>query len=628
MMDRRSDADLVAEVLGGNRDAFAPLIGKYQDYAYGTAVGMLADFDLARDIVQEAFLCAYRDLAKLRDTARFGGRLQGIVKNMARRALRELAQVRALAEDLARNSDLADPGPGPAEAMQEAEDRAMVRRALDRVGERNREALSLFYVNGLSYENIAGYLGVTETTVRGRLERGRAELREEFRMVTNAFNQERLPEDFAAGIRGLLDTVAAERERHDQIVQQLADLGPAAVESLCEALGDPRTLARKAAAEALCRIGDERALRPLLRLLYAPSDRARHHIDIVYTGTFLNIPGARAALLQMLRDGPVEYRGLIINALARGSGDEEMYDCILDTFQNPELPHFVRNAALEALCRLRPARAAEFVQQALTDDVFRRHSGSAWYIACREGIRLPIEACLRGFDRMVAPASRLMAGHLVLRHGEEGRSVLRRLRSAGSSDERATAALALAHEAAPEAFGVLANELLHGYQSRKWCRMIGRVLARSYTDRLLRWVDETDYNEAEHPHVAWTAAKVRLTTGRGTAGDVLLCGAPEQKKAAVKRIAREEGRACLPALRYCLREATPQKVASQAFREIRRMKDAALPTVLSMLESAHWGERKAAVGLLRQWGVLTEEQRARALADQHVAVRHAAEGHR
>ena len=39
----------------------------------GVAIGLLSDFDLARDVVQEAFLCAFRDLRQLREPARFGG---------------------------------------------------------------------------------------------------------------------------------------------------------------------------------------------------------------------------------------------------------------------------------------------------------------------------------------------------------------------------------------------------------------------------------------------------------------------------------------------------------------------------------------------------------------------------
>jgi len=57
-MDEQTDADMVADVLAGQRDAFASLVRKYQDHAYGTAIGILSDFELARYVVQEAFLAA------------------------------------------------------------------------------------------------------------------------------------------------------------------------------------------------------------------------------------------------------------------------------------------------------------------------------------------------------------------------------------------------------------------------------------------------------------------------------------------------------------------------------------------------------------------------------------------
>ena len=54
--------------------------------------------------------------------------------------------------------------------------------------------------------------------------------------------------------------------------------------------------------------------------------------------------------------------------------------------------------------------------------------------------------------------------------------------------------------------------------------------------------------------------------------------------------------------------------------------DIALPIARDMLASAHWPERKAAVGLLKRWGTLTPEDLAAARNDPHVAVRHAAVG--
>jgi hypothetical protein len=436
------------------------------------------------------------------------------------------------------------------------------------------------------------------------------------------------PEGFQEEIRELLDLAVTRKERRDDVISRLTALGPAGVASLCEALGDTRVEIRKAAAEALCRIGDARALGPLLELLCGRSDWASQHLDILCNGEFFGIPGAREGLLRTLRDDPPAHADLLIYGVREGSAIEGTRDSFLAAFRNSALPHSARNAALEALCSHEPTMSTGLVLEALADDTFRRHSGSAWWIAVREGLRLPIQVCLRGFDRSVPASSRRLAGTLVLRHGEDGKGVLRELMSSGSADERATAALVLVSEGGPDVFGVLADELLRGHREGKWTRMMGRALAWKFTEQLLEWGDRLSRGDAQQPGIAWALAKGRLAASRATTDDILLCGAPEQRRSAVRDLVRRKGAASLPVLRHCLREGRPQKVASLAFREIRRMKQAAGPAALEMLESDHWGERKAAVGLLRQWGLLTDEQRAAATQDQHIAVRHAAEGRR
>ena len=83
-------AELVRKALAGDTESFSVLVRQYQNYAYGVAIGVLADFELARDVAQEAFLLAYRDLKKLQDPARFGGWLRGIVRRMwSERKLRQ-----------------------------------------------------------------------------------------------------------------------------------------------------------------------------------------------------------------------------------------------------------------------------------------------------------------------------------------------------------------------------------------------------------------------------------------------------------------------------------------------------------------------------------------------------------
>ena len=73
--------------------------------------------------------------------------------------------------------DLPDPGPNPEEALLMAEDRALVAQALAALPTDFREILTLRAINDLSYQQIAEILHLQEGTVKSRLSRARAQLR-------------------------------------------------------------------------------------------------------------------------------------------------------------------------------------------------------------------------------------------------------------------------------------------------------------------------------------------------------------------------------------------------------------------------------------------------------------------
>jgi len=622
-MDNLTDASLVADALAGREEAFASLVRKYQDYAYGTAVAMVSDFDQAADVVQEAFLCAYRNLGKLREPGKFGVWLHGIVRHSSLRAVRELARVRKLAEQMGRMGEPMAANPTPAESAEEAERRRTVRRALGRLSETNREAVSLYYVDGLSYADIAGYLGVTKATVQGRLQRGRAELRKDLTMVAETFKDERLPEDFAAEVRRLLDAADVYGRRHEDVIRQLAAIGAPAVEPLCAALGDPRIPVRRAAAKALCTIGDARALRPILQVLYTKDWQTGN--AILRDGRVLTIPGVKAELMRIVRGGDADEQYWAIQALTGAVGDPQVSECLENAYRNGEtVPLNIRRTALAALCSVRPELARQLIGEALLSPEFRRHGSWVWWAMVRSGCKLPIETCLLGFGRDVAPVGRLFAGHLVRRHGDVGRKVLAELLETGSPDHRATAAMALAVEGHDGAFEVLKDELIGGYAEKKWVRTVTRVVAQRFGMRLADWADAQGPRLPDSPGIAWALARVRLGAGDGTAEDHFRYGTPSVRAAALRTRARRRGAELLPELREHLRQGQPRKVAQEAFWRMLALGDAAVATAQAMLASEHWTERKAAVCLLRRWGKLTRAQHAQAEADPHVAVRHAA----
>jgi len=151
-MDRQeSIAPLVENALAGDERAFTELIRRHEDFAYGVAIGLLGDFELARDVVQEAFLCVHRNLSKLKEPQRFSGWLRAIVRHTAFRALRELERVRRLAGEVERETSASPPVPGPDQDLRRREQHTVVMRALNRLSTRNQLAR---YAGSSSYVDL------------------------------------------------------------------------------------------------------------------------------------------------------------------------------------------------------------------------------------------------------------------------------------------------------------------------------------------------------------------------------------------------------------------------------------------------------------------------------------------
>ncbi|HKZ84919.1 MAG TPA: bifunctional nuclease domain-containing protein [Anaerolineae bacterium] len=176
----RSDAELVRRTQLGDRDAFGILVEQHRARAVGLAMAMLGDFDEAEDVAQEALYQAYFGLDRLRDPARFGAWLCSIAVNLAKMALRRRRTTVSL-EDLdggrvARGFRLEDATP---ESEFEARElRRSVRRAIEQLPEDMRAAVWMRYVEGLSYQEIAGMFGIAPGTLRVQAHRARHKLRE------------------------------------------------------------------------------------------------------------------------------------------------------------------------------------------------------------------------------------------------------------------------------------------------------------------------------------------------------------------------------------------------------------------------------------------------------------------
>jgi hypothetical protein len=161
----------VQAALAGDKDAFAELVTRHWGTAVALAARLLGSPDLARDAAQEASIAAMTGLDRLRTPDRFGAWFCGITLNVARRWLRQLR-----AEAPAGLSDRACGSPGPDESAELSELAAQVRAAVSQLAEGQRQAVMLFYLQGLTHREVAAELAITVGAVKSRLHQARAAL--------------------------------------------------------------------------------------------------------------------------------------------------------------------------------------------------------------------------------------------------------------------------------------------------------------------------------------------------------------------------------------------------------------------------------------------------------------------
>jgi len=182
------DFQLVSSCRKGEIDAFEALVEKYQKKMLNVAYRMIGDYDEACEVVQDAFLSAYRSIKKFRGEARFSTWLYSIVVNLSKnrmkqmktRGAREIYSIDTPAEteEGSMRRDPPDQGPSILEQMEKKEVDARVQGCINGLDFEYREVLVLRDIQGFSYEEIRDILKVPEGTVKSRLFRARDAVKE------------------------------------------------------------------------------------------------------------------------------------------------------------------------------------------------------------------------------------------------------------------------------------------------------------------------------------------------------------------------------------------------------------------------------------------------------------------
>jgi RNA polymerase sigma-70 factor (ECF subfamily) len=176
------ESRLIARCLSGDVEAFRPLVHRYQRLVFAVAFRMLGSRADAEDIAQQAFVDAFNALDRFRGEGRSRAFSTWLLRIAVNRSKDVLKSKRRTEEPLERDvpggeAAFAYDPPTPEANASRGERRAHLGAALLKLPTKYREVLILRDAEDLSYEEIRGILRLPITTLKIRVVRGRAMLR-------------------------------------------------------------------------------------------------------------------------------------------------------------------------------------------------------------------------------------------------------------------------------------------------------------------------------------------------------------------------------------------------------------------------------------------------------------------
>src|SRR5882724_11037866 len=194
---------LVRKAGSGDVKAFVELTRRFQQFAFGSALALVRDFQHAEDVVQESFVAAWSALPTLEEPAAFPGWLRGIVRH---HAFRQLRRKRLASVPLAEAESVAAEEPLPDYILEQRRQANAALAAISELPDRLREPATLAFVHDCSHQDVATFLGLSLTTVNNRLHAARSHLKQRLAMVTDTLHANALPDEFSHRIGRLIET--------------------------------------------------------------------------------------------------------------------------------------------------------------------------------------------------------------------------------------------------------------------------------------------------------------------------------------------------------------------------------------------------------------------------------------
>ncbi len=171
--DPRSDEELLRSFLDGNQTPFAELIRRHEDRIFALAYRMTGQRADALDATQEAFVAAFRQAERFRFDSAFGTWLYRIAINACHDLLRK--RKRWTGDEPPESEQIDVAGSRFDESIAAQVD---LTTALSRLPSEYREAVVMYDLGGIAYDEIARLTEVPVGTVKSRISRGRRQLAE------------------------------------------------------------------------------------------------------------------------------------------------------------------------------------------------------------------------------------------------------------------------------------------------------------------------------------------------------------------------------------------------------------------------------------------------------------------
>lgn len=192
MSDNVNDLEIISSTLNGNTNAFAVIVEKYKDKTFNIVFRMINDYHETEDIVQEAFVKAFKELKNFKIQYKFSSWFFAIALNIAKNRLKRKSLIKFLSLDKKKETqddeivwEIADGKLTPEEELIKKEQAKKINEFVHKLPIKYREVFILRNFGDMSYEEISKITGLPMGTVEVRLFRAGKILSQKYKIFFN-----------------------------------------------------------------------------------------------------------------------------------------------------------------------------------------------------------------------------------------------------------------------------------------------------------------------------------------------------------------------------------------------------------------------------------------------------------